>query len=319
MKEKRENMKEVLLVIGNGFDLDLGLKTKYSDFANSEFWPEDSDSSLKNHLNLKKNLELWFDLEQELASYIKPSPPETEISKHIVNAIFSEDDIKQDIDYYSMLHEFLCNYLIEEQKTIAPNNNSAAAKILKVVGNASSSKYVSIYTFNYTELNLKARALKLSQINYTHMHGELVNNSIILGVNDGAEIKEGYEQFQKTMSPHYNSHNLLADLDTASEIIFFGLAMGEIDFTYFKSFFTKISNGEIVKPNDKKNVTIITKNESSRQKILMNLNQMGINKSSLFAQSNLNFIKTEELISASQTDKLCADVVSVLKPLFRYS
>ena len=151
------------------------------------------------------------------------------------------------------------------------------------------------------------------------MHGELVNNSIILGVNDGAEIKEGYEQFQKTMSPHYNSHNLLADLDTAGDIIFFGLAMGEIDFTYFKSFFTKISNGEIVKPNDKKNVTIITKNESSRQKILMNLNQMGINKSSLFAQSNLNFIKTEELISASQTDKLCADVVSVLKPLFRYS
>lgn len=27
-----------IFVIGNGFDLDLGLKTKYSDFAHSDFW-----------------------------------------------------------------------------------------------------------------------------------------------------------------------------------------------------------------------------------------------------------------------------------------
>lgn len=28
-----------VFIIGNGFDLDLGLPTKYSDFAKSEYWP----------------------------------------------------------------------------------------------------------------------------------------------------------------------------------------------------------------------------------------------------------------------------------------
>ena len=32
-------MNKSILVIGNGFDLDLGLKTKYSDFAKSNYWP----------------------------------------------------------------------------------------------------------------------------------------------------------------------------------------------------------------------------------------------------------------------------------------
>ena len=28
-----------VFIIGNGFDLDLGLSTKYSDFAKSKYWP----------------------------------------------------------------------------------------------------------------------------------------------------------------------------------------------------------------------------------------------------------------------------------------
>ena len=33
-------MTKNIFIIGNGFDLDLGMKTKYSDFANNEkYWP----------------------------------------------------------------------------------------------------------------------------------------------------------------------------------------------------------------------------------------------------------------------------------------
>lgn len=32
-------MKYRILIIGNGFDLDLGMKTSYKDFFNSRFWP----------------------------------------------------------------------------------------------------------------------------------------------------------------------------------------------------------------------------------------------------------------------------------------
>ena len=30
---------EILLIIGNGFDIDLGLKTRYSDFIESGYYP----------------------------------------------------------------------------------------------------------------------------------------------------------------------------------------------------------------------------------------------------------------------------------------
>ena len=63
------------LVIGNGFDLDLGMNTRYSDFAKSEYWPKDVSSSshnLQQYLNERKDMDCWFDLEQCLLDYCKP-------------------------------------------------------------------------------------------------------------------------------------------------------------------------------------------------------------------------------------------------------
>ena len=50
----------ITLVIGNGFDLDLGMNTRYSDFAKSEYWPKDVSSSsfnLKQYLNERKEMD----------------------------------------------------------------------------------------------------------------------------------------------------------------------------------------------------------------------------------------------------------------------
>ena len=61
-----------VLIIGNGFDLDLGMHTSYRDFAKSKLWPFDSpiyDKGLGYYLNQKKHTENWFDLERELANY----------------------------------------------------------------------------------------------------------------------------------------------------------------------------------------------------------------------------------------------------------
>lgn len=61
-----------LLIIGNGFDLSLGLETKYSDFARSDKWPNQiSNEYYFAYLNNKKNTEYWFDLEQVLGAYEK--------------------------------------------------------------------------------------------------------------------------------------------------------------------------------------------------------------------------------------------------------
>lgn len=52
MEEKR--IPKRLLIIGNGFDLDLGRNTRYSDFAKSEFWPKNLKSQLYTSVRDKK-------------------------------------------------------------------------------------------------------------------------------------------------------------------------------------------------------------------------------------------------------------------------
>ena len=58
------------LIIGNGFDIDLGLNTRFSDFANAkDFWPENDGSKLSAYLESKKSVEKWFNLEGALREY----------------------------------------------------------------------------------------------------------------------------------------------------------------------------------------------------------------------------------------------------------
>lgn len=50
-----EKKEKIILVLGNGFDLDLGFKTSYFDFANkSGFWPKCKDSALWHFLDNQK-------------------------------------------------------------------------------------------------------------------------------------------------------------------------------------------------------------------------------------------------------------------------
>lgn len=65
--------RKIVLILGNGFDLDLGLKTLYKDFWESDFCPKDYPAPLIYHLNQRWNDNLeavkWYDLENELLKY----------------------------------------------------------------------------------------------------------------------------------------------------------------------------------------------------------------------------------------------------------
>ena len=75
-------MAEIVLVLGNGFDLDLGLKSRYIDFAESEEWyilfsfkhdirwEGKSNQSLLSQIQNAK-YERWLDLEEEINTFVK--------------------------------------------------------------------------------------------------------------------------------------------------------------------------------------------------------------------------------------------------------
>ena len=65
--------RRIVLILGNGFDLDLNLPTRYSDFWRTDFCPKDYPAPLIKHLNecLGDSIDAirWYDLENELLSY----------------------------------------------------------------------------------------------------------------------------------------------------------------------------------------------------------------------------------------------------------
>lgn len=77
-------MADIVLIIGNGFDLDLGLPSKYSDFIKSQEWrdlmkrfpslwnhSENSPKSLLEQLQLASEDSQWFDIEEEIHRFVK--------------------------------------------------------------------------------------------------------------------------------------------------------------------------------------------------------------------------------------------------------
>lgn len=105
--------RKIVLILGNGFDLDLGLKTRYSDFWKSDYCPKKYPAPLIQHLNQSwtDNLEAvkWYDLENELLKYYlkrkdNPSYPDV-INPDLLEYVRAFDPYKYMCDSFSRKDE----------------------------------------------------------------------------------------------------------------------------------------------------------------------------------------------------------------------
>lgn len=101
----------IVLILGNGFDLDLGLKTSYKDYWESEYCPKDYPAPIVFHLNQRweDNLEAvkWYDMENELLNYYKSlSDP------NLGADILTSEEIKFLRDFTS--YGFLCGWYADK-------------------------------------------------------------------------------------------------------------------------------------------------------------------------------------------------------------
>ena len=289
-------MKNVL-IIGNGFDLDLGLPTRYSDYANSDFWPhvdrgpdgrfvfsianDEEYHALPLYLDKRSKTDNWFDLEESILDYA------TKEVSGLANDLYSA---KNDIDYYHELQSKLCDYLIDVQRNTPINTKALAGDILRAV--LDNGYFDNIFSFNYTDLNYLAKQLGISQtIKYTHVHGKLSDRSIILGVNE-SNLKDEYDEFHKSTSEFYRSNNITQALDEASEVIFYGLSFGLIDFDYFANFFISL-NEKLIPEKEKKHISIFTKDVTTGKDIIKRLRNAGINQYQLRSNCYLNLFYSD--------------------------
>lgn len=277
------------LIIGNGFDLDLGLNTSYRDFAKSDLWPigyqEQKESFLAQKLQAD-SYENWFDLENSLCEYAQ----EKKRSKKTADPV-NLVGTKGDLEIFHLVEDALFKFISNHQK-IQPNKDSIAARVLKAI--VANGKFNKVLSFNYTDLNDIAFKLGLGKIEYSHVHGSCLGGHIVLGVSDDYSLRKGYEEFYKTNNTHYHSPNVRYALQGIEEVVFFGHSLGSQDFHYFSDFFYGQSIGGM-KEDDSIRITFFTKDETSQQSLKAQLRGMMNQRMNNFMDNNIvNFIRTQE-------------------------
>ena len=270
-----------VLIIGNGFDLDLGWNTRFNDFMSSEFWPKNFHSgSILHHLERWRHITDWFDMEYQIGVYASGSATRGDSKRsHEINR-----------EYFEKIVNGFKEYL--KKATTEPiNPDSVAAKVLKAI--VENLNFSSLYSFNYTSLGHIVHQLDLqSYVTYEHVHGSLQDDNLIIGAPEDMELNEGYKFLYKTFNEHYSSNSLIHDLRDAKEVVFFGHSLGPTDYHYFQEFF-KAQCVDGLPRKDAKKITIFTYDDASRIAILSQLRKMNENKTNLlYGQNDFKIIMT---------------------------
>lgn len=281
-----------VIVIGNGFDIDLGWRTSYRDFYESkkgwEHFKTDEDDLFQ--YIIKHVAENWYDFERTLHDYCVAKSKEG----------FSPEIIEKDINTYAALKVELYNFIQARSKEPIKKNSFAYKLLSKCVelsnrNNRSIEAIPRFFTFNYTALNEVAEQIeKETHFSYIPVHGTLAGNNIIFGFQDDMSIRKEYRRMQKSYDNRYSPSGLLDALIDATNVIFFGMSMGCIDEIYFKGMFEKICVIGGSRERMKKNITFITKNETTKREIKDNLQDAGISMQILYNTNDVTFILTSD-------------------------
>ena len=308
--------RKIVLILGNGFDLDLGLKTSYKDFWVSEFCPKDYPAPIIKHLNERWDEALeavrWYDLENELMNYYrKVSLPGSKVdvitreeeqfvreidpvhlsygvdNKYIgaANSLlqkgyivenpriiprylmpYREDMLRstvwRDRRALDLIKEGLYKYLKSIEKPIPENLSIAFQLLLAISKCVEAGNTVSIYTFNYTRVQMRGHNLRDVPVNY--MHGSCEDGKIIVGTRDGTPMEPEYDFLQKVMDDSFNPPDIVSALNKTDEVIIFGHSLGENDRQYFEQFFSQQARIDNL---TKKDIFIFTRNDASKAEI----------------------------------------------------
>lgn len=255
----------ITFLIGNGFDLNLGLKTGYTDFYNYYIQQLPNDMIVKSIIKENGTYKLWSDLELGLGSFLQEIDnnhindflnSKATLERYLTDYLIQEDNKIFIKDEQALLGEFknavvnfykefslserniYKSYLSNENKEIVYtfinfNYTSSLDKIVEIADKDTKSFSTHKYS-NYTNDIID----KLG--NVLHIHGEL-NKGIIIGVNDESQIKNDKLRNNTDLTDYIIKSNLNAAIgelkqQTAFErinnskyVCVYGLSIGDTD------------------------------------------------------------------------------------------
>ena len=246
----------IVFLIGNGFDLNLGMKTRYSDFYNYYVTRQSSSSLLQK---LKKeidgDIENWSDLELALGEYTKQIDVDQEFEEvyEDIGDRLAEylEKVETDFNFENFEGKKLYDYFSFPEKSLLPADRNEISTFRNKVGNSPCSVFV--ITFNYTRTLEKLigysdkkmdigkhgpHPIVLQKIE--HIHG-FTDDRMIMGVNDVSQISNkifhgNYKVLDaliKTNCNQVQKHTIdqwcKSQIERANLICIFGSSIGDTD------------------------------------------------------------------------------------------
>lgn len=262
----------LLFVIGNGFDKNLGLNTGYPEFYN---WYTSTPSSCDAVRQLKESIsgqyQNWSDLELGLGKYtenISNLDDAIEIYDDIVNGM--QDYLSQEVEKYSydIVNKETILYDIFHPERYLRYNES---KNIFAHFDRSEGWNARIITFNYTQsfekilgnpqlpiqIDFEKEGTR-SVTHIVHIHG-YVRDRMILGVDDASQIANKDLRNNKRFSRRYiksenNKTYQLTHVQECTELIsqshiicLFGLSLGWTDKSWWKKIAEKVSSNSSIR------------------------------------------------------------------------
>jgi hypothetical protein len=270
----------IIFIIGNGFDLRLGLPTGYPDFLNHykkqnpkhNIEVKTSKEEFFKFIGLVENEE-WKDLEVSLGNFTSHLTDKTRFLE------FYRDINLSLVDYLSDIEEEANSTFTDEQSEhlkqslLTPYNylNNREKELFK--NHLGGNLYASIISLNYTsfletlckghieigkyyDIPDSPRVFRLNQIK--HIHGRLTEKSILLGVDNEEQISNKDfrldEDILDVMIKPRGNENIgslidreCQDLIKEADVIYiFGSSLGETDKMWWTAIKERFSNSQAI-------------------------------------------------------------------------
>lgn len=249
-------MKKVTFILGNGFDLGLGLRTSYNDVYESYVKYKSDDNAnirrFKAELSNRKPYDKWSDFEMGMAEYAKELSSEEEFiecirdfKQHMVEHLREENEtiikIPLNSDDVKILLKELDRSKITFYQGLTPN---VMNQIKKLIDN-SAVRY-NYVTFNYTTVLDRILFRFPFEELPLHIHGT-IDKDVVLGVDNIQQLntsnfkfsRKGKRAFIKT---EFNKQYDKDRVETAMKIInesdiicTYGFSMGDSDKTWINA------------------------------------------------------------------------------------
>jgi len=243
-----------LFLIGNGFDVNCGMKTRYSDVY-EKYVKEDSSSDIIKRFKkeIDSNIENWGDFEMAMAKYSRYMRNEEEFLECVRDfANYMEIYLVEEVERFKQKIEkdWIENVVQEEFAKAFSTFYMGISHNVNDIMESRNAKYIgeiNVISFNYTDIfdilwDEFYRRLRYIKNKIVHIHGTLQDDPVF-GVDNVDQIEKGYMLSRRGkrgfVKPFFNDEydrqriqQAKMLIESANTICTFGMSLGDSDLTW---------------------------------------------------------------------------------------